>query len=64
MKRALQTVFGVLLVSAGVFAFLKVPERGDAASLVLVFVGGFFISKSMVIEAFKAAKELLPWGKP
>lgn len=64
MKRVLHTVFGLALV-AGSFLLLYagVELPGWVVALTLV-TGGFFVSKSLMIQMFKsigeAAKEIIP----
>ena len=55
MSRALQTVVGLALIATDIALLLLGRVHADWLHLGLVGIGGFFVSKSLMLELVKAA---------
>ncbi len=61
-QRWLETIFGMLMMSAGVVGAFYF-ELSTVIVVVLVGLGGVFFSKTKTLEALNAFKSLLPGVK-
>lgn len=62
LQRGLETVFGMLMMTAGVVGAFYF-ELNTVLVVVLVGLGGVFFSKTKTLEALNAFKSLLPGVK-
>ena len=53
MSRVWQTLLGLALITVGVAGFVWEDERGDLLIICFIALGGFIVSKSLIIEFFE-----------
>jgi hypothetical protein len=64
MTKLAQTGVGFALISAGIFAFVYLEHRSEWVALILILIGGNFVSQSIIAGALKGAADLLPFRRP
>lgn len=58
-RRTWLSVLGVGLIAAGLAGWFWLPERGEVVVILLLILGGFFISRTGTADALKALGRFL-----
>lgn len=59
IRRILETLVGLSLIATAIVLLLRGHEHADWLYLALVGFGGFFVSKSLAVEALKTIASTL-----